>query len=46
MIKTDDSIWTLECDANGQRTLQLMLTKMEGQNWWDCVFEGDEKIDT
>ena len=24
----------------------MMLTKMEGQNWWDCVFVGDEKIDT
>lgn len=23
-----------------------MLTKKEGQNWWDNVFEGDEKIDT
>ena len=23
-----------------------MLSKKEGQNWWDCVFEGDAKIDT
>lgn len=45
-IKLDDSLWTLESDANGQRVLQLTLTKLDGQNWWDCVFEGDEKIDT
>lgn len=46
LIKMDDSLWTLESDANGQRQLQLNLTKLEGQNWWDCVFDGDEKIDT
>jgi hypothetical protein len=45
-IKMDDSLWTLESDANGQRVLQLNLIKLEGQNWWDCVFDGDEKIDT
>jgi hypothetical protein len=45
-IKLDDSLWTLESDANGERCLQLLLTKKEGQNWWDCVFVGDEKIDT
>jgi hypothetical protein len=22
------------------------LTKKEGQNWWDCVLQGDEKINT
>jgi len=26
--------------------LQLSLTKKEGQNWWDCVLDGDEKINT
>ena len=45
-IKLDDSLWTLESDANGQRVLQLMLCKKEGQTWWDCVFEGHAKIDT
>ena len=45
-IKMDDSLWTLESDANGQRQVQLNLTKLDGQNWWDCVFVGDEKIDT
>lgn len=45
-IKVDDSLWTLESDANGQRQVQLNLTKLDGQNWWDCVFNGDEKIDT
>lgn len=45
-IKLDDSLWTLESDASGQRVLQLMLCKKEGQTWWDCVFEGHAKIDT
>lgn len=45
-IKLDDSLWTLESDANGQRSLQIQLCKKEGQNWWESVFEGDEKIDT
>jgi len=26
--------------------LQLSLTQKEGQNWWDCVLDGDEKINT
>ena len=26
--------------------MQLNLTKKEGQNWWDCVLQGDEKINT
>jgi len=26
--------------------LQLNLTKKEGQNWWDSIIEGEEKIDT
>ena len=45
-IKVDDSLWTIESDSDGKRVLQLMLSKKEGQNWWDCVFEGDAKIDT
>ena len=44
-IKVDDSLWCIE-NAGGKKILQLSLTKKEGQNWWDCVIQGDEKIDT
>lgn len=26
--------------------MQLNLTKKEGQNWWESILVGDEKIDT
>lgn len=44
-IKTADSLWTLETDGP-KRTLQLTLVKVDGMNWWNCVIEGDAKIDT
>lgn len=44
-IKTADSLWTLETDGP-KRTLQLTLVKVEGMNWWNCVIEGDPKINT
>jgi hypothetical protein len=45
-IKVDDSLWCIETDESNKRVLQLSLTKKEGQNWWDCVLDGDEKINT
>lgn len=45
-ILVDDSLWCIETDKSGKKVLQLSLTKREGQNWWDCVLEGDEKINT
>lgn len=44
-IKVEDSIWTLESDG-AKRTLQLNLSKVNAMEWWDCVIEGDPKIDT
>lgn len=43
-IMVDDSIWCIETDSAGKRFLQLNLQKKVGQNWWDCVLEGEEKI--
>lgn len=45
-VKKSDSIWCIETEGSGQRFLQLTLTKKEGNNWWESVIEGDEKIDT
>lgn len=45
-ILEDDSLWCIETDAENRRILQLNLTKKTGQNWWDCILEGDEKINT
>lgn len=44
-IKTADSLWTLETDGP-KRILQMTLVKVDGMNWWNCVIEGDPKIDT
>lgn len=45
-IIVDDSIWCIEIDNKGKKFLQLNLQKKTGQNWWDCLLEGDEKINT
>lgn len=46
-IKVDDSLWCIENDeTTGKRVLQLSLTKQDGQSWWDCVIQGDAKINT
>ena len=45
-IKLEDSPWCIETDGKGRKILQFNLTKKEGQNWWDCVIQGDAKIDT
>jgi hypothetical protein len=44
-VKTSDCLWTLEADG-AKRILQLTLVKVDQMNWWNCVIEGDEKIDT
>ena len=41
-IIMDDSFWTLE-DGN---KLCINLQKLNQMEWWDCVCEGDPKIDT
>ena len=44
-IKTGESLWTLEADG-AKRTLQLTLCKVDAMNWWNCIIEGDAKINT
>jgi len=41
-IIVDDSFWTVE-DGN---KLCIQLQKLNQMEWWDCVVEGDDKIDT
>ena len=43
-IKPDDSIWCIETDKDGRKMIQLQLTKLKGNEWWDCVWAGGEKI--
>jgi hypothetical protein len=45
-VKVEESPWCIETDSKNRKILQLNLTKKEGQNWWDCVLQGDEKINT
>lgn len=45
-ILADDSLWCIETRPDGKRVLQLSLTKKEGMGWWDCVLQGDAKINT
>ena len=45
-IKVEDSPWCIETDNENRKILQLNLTKKEGQNWWDCIIDGHEKINT
>ena len=45
-IKQEDSLWCIETDAEGKKCVQLSLTKHKDQNWWDCVWQGEEKINT
>lgn len=44
-VKTDDSFWSVEKDGV-KRSLQINLSKINKQEWWDCVIDGDNKIDT
>jgi len=45
-IKADDSLWCIEDGNHGEKVIQLSLTKKETQCWWDCVIQGDTKINT
>lgn len=44
-VKVDDSLWSVEKDGV-KRLLQITFTKVNKMEWWDCVIEGDTKIDT
>ena len=43
-VKKSDSIWCLETDGNGDKVLQISLTK-KSECWWECAFVGDQAID-
>lgn len=42
VVKIDDSMWTLQ----DNKLLQISFEKYDQMKWWECVMEGDEKIDT
>ena len=44
-ILQDDSLWCIETYM-GKRVLQLNITKKNQMGWWNCVIQGDTKIDT
>ena len=45
-IKQDDSLWCIETGKGGKKELQLQLQKLKDQNWWNCVWVGEEEINT
>ncbi|XXQ34449.1 CS domain-containing protein [Plasmodiophora brassicae] len=42
----EDSTWTIETDRAGKKTLTIYLPKVNQMSWWDCILEGEPKIDT
>ena len=45
-ITVDESVWTLETDG-GQKYLDVNIVKWPKiMHWWDCVIQGEPKIDT
>lgn len=44
--QVDECLWTLETDK-GKKTLDILIMKWPKiMHWWDCVIQGDPKIDT
>jgi hypothetical protein len=43
--KPDDLVWTLETNE-GVKDLAITFDKFDTMGWWDCVIDGDAKIDT
>ena len=44
-INPGESFWNLEKDGE-KVTLQVTVDKFDGQNWWNCLIQGDIEIDT
>ena len=44
-IKTEESFWNIEKDGS-KSVLNVTIDKFEGQNWWNCLIQGDIEIDT
>ena len=44
-INSGESLWNLERDGD-KVTLNITIEKLEGQNWWKSLLEGDIEIDT
>ena len=46
-VHVDDSVWTIEEAANGDRSVQMNLMKWRNtQMWWDCLVQGEAPVDT
>ena len=46
-IKVDESLWTVERENDtGKSMMQVCLTKHVDQNWWSCVWQGDQEVNT
>lgn len=46
-VNVEDSTWTLDKEhGKNTKTLTIVLTKLKGMNWWNCVIIGDDTIDT
>ena len=44
-IHIDEALWSIEKDG-GSCILQITFEKHSGQNWWNCLLQGDIEIDT
>ena len=45
-VKPDDCTWTLEDNEEHGRCAVLYFEKENQMEWWKCVVQGDEEIDT
>lgn len=47
VCRPSDMIWTLDDDTDGDgRIITIELPKKNGMEWWKCVIEGHDEIDT
>jgi len=44
-IKTPEFVWTIELNEfTNEKTLNITCEKMNQMEWWESMFEGDQKI--
>ena len=44
-IHVDEALWSIERDGK-KSVLQITFEKHDGQNWWNCLLQGDIEINT
>ena len=44
-VNPSECFWNIERDGE-KSTMNLVLAKQEGKNWWNCLIQGDIEIDT